>query len=252
MREKLIQERKKRIRKYLYLLVLLLVIGLFFYLKLFLPVWLKNISMFSIKEIIVEPEPYSSFVKGYISVPENTSIFSVKMADIYAKLKQVYFIEDCYIEKHIPDTLVIRVKIRTPWILVTDTRSAALMDRNGYFLPIQENFKGWNVQGIHIEQIGTRTSEIDKFEILKGIEQWYNYYGIVNLFPVDTVIINDPERIELISGDSKIYIHNNGIEKQIMTAKEILKNCRKNNFSFDYIDVRFQEPYIKERVLEKQ
>ncbi|HOK80874.1 MAG TPA: FtsQ-type POTRA domain-containing protein [bacterium] len=252
MREKLIQERKKRIKKYLYILLLLLIIGLFFYLKLFLPVWLKNISIFSLKNIIVEPDSYSSFIKGYISVPEGTSIFSVNMADIYTKLKQVYFIEDCYIEKHLPDTVVVRVKIRNPWVLVTNTSSAALMDRNGYFLPLQENFRGWNIQGIHIEQIGVRTSEIDKLEILKEIEQWYNYYGIANLFPVDTVIVNDPDRIELVSDDAKIYIHRNEIEKQIATAKEVLKNCRKNNFLFDYIDVRFQQPYIKERVLEKQ
>lgn len=252
MREKLTQQKRKRIRRYLYLFFLVAGVCLLIYARFFLPQLLKNISLFSLKNIVIEPPGYASFLKEYISIPENTSLFSIDMQEIYSRLRQIYFVEDCTIEKHLPDTLLIRIKIRSPWLLVVDERSASLMDRNGYFLPLDENFKGWNVEGIKVGSVGTRTDQQEKLSILKEIEQWYNYYGIGNMFEVDTISIKDLNKIELKSGDRSIYIQSQEIGKQLDIAKQILSSCEKNNFLFEYIDVRFKQPYVKERTVKSQ
>jgi len=251
MREKLIEERKKRIKKWLKGLAILLSVCFLVFLWFFIQAWFKNLSIFYIKNIIVEPPEYEQLIKTYIPVPKNTSIFALKLDEIYSKLKQIYFIDDCYIEKRIPDTLVIQLKIRTPWVLAIDSRSAALMDRNGYFLPLQENFNGWNVEGMRVEEIGSKTSEIEKLEILKEIEQWYNYYGISNFFKIDTVSIEDIDKIELKSPEATLLIRGQDIDKQFEIAKKVLTGFKERNLQFEYIDLRFQQPYVKEKIVPK-
>ncbi|MCX7705036.1 MAG: FtsQ-type POTRA domain-containing protein [bacterium] len=250
MREKLIEEKKKRIKKWLYIFLLLIIICLIISARILLPRLFVNISLFSLKNVIIEPSNYGSFLREYLSIPEGISLFSIDMAEIYSKLKQIYFVDDCRIEKHLPDTLVIKVKIRSPWVVIVDGNSSAIMDRNGYFLPFDENFNGWIVEGIKIETVGKKSTEKDKVEILKDIEQWYNYYGVGNLFRIDSVSLKDLDKIELKSGDRTIYIYKEEINKQLEVAKKVLYSCGKNNFPFEYIDVRFKEPYVKEKIAE--
>ncbi|MCM8821870.1 MAG: FtsQ-type POTRA domain-containing protein [Candidatus Omnitrophica bacterium] len=252
MREKLIEQRKKKIKRWFYIFLTVAIFGSILFARFFIPSYFKNLSVFSLKNIAIEPADYSSFIKDYISLPEKISIFSIDMAEIYSKIKKIYFVEDCVIEKHLPDALIIRLKIRTPWVVVADEKSAAMMDRNGYFLPLVEDFKGWVVEGIKPESAGNRSEEQEKLAVLKEIEQWYNYYGIANLFKIETVSIFDFDRIELTSEDKSIYIRGTEIDKQLAMAKDVLSGCKKNNLPFEYIDVRFKDPYVKEKESQKQ
>jgi len=251
MREKLIEGRKKRIKKWLTGLTILFSAGFLIFLFFFIQAWFKNLSIFYVKNLIVEPAEYEQLIKTYIPLSKNTSIFTLQLDEIYSKLKQIYFVEDCYLERRIPDTLVIQLKIRTPWVLVVDSRSAALMDRNGFFLPLKENFNGWNIKGMKVDEIGVKTTETEKLEILKEIEQWYNYYGISNLFTVNTILIEDINKIELNSSEATLLIRGEDIEKQLETAKKVLAGCKEKNLQFEYIDLRFQQPYVKEKVIPK-
>ena len=78
--------------------------------------------------------------------------------------------------------IFIKLKARTPWVVVSDAKRAVIMDRQGFFLPLQENFRAWNIVGMDPGEIGKQTTEIEKLNILKEIEQWYNYYEIDNIF----------------------------------------------------------------------
>ncbi|MCM8764903.1 MAG: FtsQ-type POTRA domain-containing protein [Candidatus Omnitrophica bacterium] len=252
MREKLIEQRKKKIKKWFYIFLTVVIFGLILFARFFIPSYFKNLSVFSLKNIVIEPADYSSFIKDYISLPEKTNILSINMSEIYSRIKKIYFVEDCVIEKHLPDTLIIRLKIRNPWVVVVDERSAAIMDRNGYFLPLVKDFKGWVVEGIKPESAGARLEEQEKLMILKEIEQWYNYYGVAGLFKIDAISLLDLDRIELKSEDKRIYIRGTEIDKQLAVAKEVLNGCKKNNLLFEYVDVRFKDPYIKEKEYQKQ
>ena len=252
MREKLIEAKRKRIKRWLAGFVVLLFVCIVIYLRFFLPSWFKQLSFFKVKNIVVEPQAHSSFIKAYISIPESTSILYLDLGDIYKKIKQVYFIEDCSIEKHLPDTIFIKLKVRTPWVVVSDAKRAVLMDKQGFFLPLQENFRAWNIVGMDPGEIGKQTTEIEKLNILKEIEQWYNYYGIGNIFSVNTILIEDIDRIILTNSEGCVYIRGDGIQSQIETLKKVLVNCKKNNFQFEYIDMRFDQPYVKNKDVNTQ
>lgn len=252
MREKLIEEKRKRIKRWLSGFIILLVICIIICLRCFLPLWFKQLSIFKVKNIIVEPQIHSSFIRTYISIPESTCILYLDLEDIYKKIKQIYFIEDCSIEKHLPDTIFIKLKARTPWVVVSDAKRAVIMDRQGFFLPLQENFRAWNIVGMDPGEIGKQTTEIEKLNILKEIEQWYNYYGIGNIFSVNTILIEDIDRIILTNSEGCVYIRGDGIQSQIETLKKVLVNCKKNNFQFEYIDMRFDQPYVKNKDVNTQ
>lgn len=252
MREKLIEQKKKRIKKVFLIIIIVFLLGVIVFARILLPNFLKTFSLFSLKNIVIEPNEYASLIKGYISLPEGTSLLTVDMSGIYSKIKQIYFIEDCFIEKHFPDTLFIKLKIRTPWVVVVDSTTALLMDRNGYFLPLQENFKGWAVDGIKLKKAGEKTDEEERVLVLKEIEQWYNYYGIHSLFAIDSISLIDLDKIVLKASDEVMFIHREDIEKQMAIAKEVLKSCRKNSVNFEYLDLRFKEPYIKEKEKDQQ
>ncbi len=251
MRQKLIEEKRRKIRRWLSGIGIILSIGIIIYLRIFTPLWFKKLTVFSVKNIIVEPSTHSSFIKTYISIPDSANILSLNLEEIYSKIKQVYFVEDCFIEKHLPDTLFIRLKIRTPWVVVSDANNAVIMDRQGFFLPLQGNFKLWNIIGMLPGEIGRKTAEPEKLNILKEIEQWYNYYGIAGIFPLDTISIGDTDRIELKNASGCIYIRGDGIRRQMKVAKDVLSICKKNNFPFEYIDVRFEQPYVKKKLPDK-
>lgn len=251
MREKLIEEKKRKIKRWFYGIGIFLFIGVIICLRIFVPLWFKNLSIFSVKNIVVEPPTHSAFIKTYLSIPDSTNILSLNLEEIYSKIKQIYFIEDCFIEKHLPDTLFIQIKIRTCWVIISDANSIVIMDRQGFFLPFQENFKGWNIVGMIPGKIGSQTTESEKLSILKEIEQWYNYYGIARIFPVEMVSLENTDKIELKGSEGCIYIRGDEIRRQFEVIKELLISCRTNNFLFEYIDVRFEQPYIKEKLPEK-
>ena len=250
MREKLREEKRRKLRKILVVIVLFCVIGLAIFSGIAVPKWFKGLQLFTIREIEVEPPGFKSFIAGYLAIAENENILFLDMNGIYSRLREIYFIEDCFVEKKLPDTLMIRLKIRKPWVMVQQGGNVSLMDRRGYFLPLQENFFGWTVEGIPVGETGVQTPDQDKVRILEDIEKWYNYFDFQNTFRVDRVSFSDPDKIVLSGDKGGVYLQPDDLENEFATAKKVIKSCEKNNFPFEYVDVRFQEPYVRKKEIE--
>jgi cell division septal protein FtsQ len=247
MREKLREARKKKILKVLIITGAVLLLACLVYLRFALPRWFGTMQMFRIANIVVEPASYHDFVVGYLALGPDANMLTLDMASLYEKLRKVYFIESCIIEKHLPDTLEVRLKVRNPWVALASDDHLQLMDRQGYFLPYEDGFSGWIVEGIASGEPGERSKEDDKIRILGEIEKWYNYFGIGNFFPVTKVSLTDIEKIELSGENATIYLHPDGLERRFEKIRTVLDTFTRNRISFEYIDMRFDAPYVKRR-----
>jgi cell division septal protein FtsQ len=247
MREKLREERNRRVMRALKITAAAAAVALVLAVRFYVPRLVGGLSVFEIRKIAVEPAGYETFVRQLLAVAPGESLLSFDMAKACASVREVYFIEDCRIRKDFPSTLRVLLTIRKPWVTVRNGDRVMLMDRKGSFLPFEGVSTAWTIEGIPVGDVGGSTADSDVVEILAGIERWYNYYRVANLFPVRTLSFADLERIELRGDEGVVYLYPEELERKFARLRAVLETCREEAIAWEYIDMRFTQPYVKKK-----
>jgi cell division septal protein FtsQ len=247
MREKLKQEKIKKLKKILLIFVSAIVIFLVVFLKITIPKYFRHQSVFKIKKIVVEPSNYQALISTYIgNIISQNSLF-LNLTPIYKNIKKCYFVENCKIEKILPDKLLINLKLRIPLFEIVNGKKDVLMDKNGYFLPFYPGFNGWIIKGMQTGSIGEKTTDTQSLKILLEILRWYNYYNIGNLFPVKIVSFKNFSKIKLEGENGSVFLYPEHFKEKFKQLQIVLETCKKENFPFTYIDLRFNQPYVEKK-----
>ncbi len=247
MRERLRQEKVKKVKKIIFLSIFVLLISFVVFLRIEIPRYLHKQNVFRIKRLVVEPAAYQALMSAYIGNVISKNIIFLNLNPIYKSIKKCYFIENCEIEKRLPDTLIIKLKPRIPLFRIVGNKRSVLMDDDGYFLPLEENFNGWTVKGMQIGKIGEKSTDTEKLKILLKIEQWYNYYNIGDLFPVDEISLENLDKIKMIGQTGSVFLYPYQLKQKFQQLQIVLETCKKEDFQFEYIDLRFNQPYVKKK-----
>jgi Na+/H+ antiporter NhaA len=87
-----------------------------------------------------------------------------------------------------------------------------------------------------------KVEEVDKINILKEIEKWYNYFNIGNFLKIKKIDISDINKIEISDGIKSIFFTRENIKIKMEKLLYVLKNLKND---YEYIDTRFKNFYIK-------
>ena len=81
-------------------------------------------------------------IREYTGLREGTNLFAVTFGNIEATLAKVPVVESVYLERKLPNTLIVKVKERIPVARISGqqaTRYPFLSDRNGFVLPYRRS-----------------------------------------------------------------------------------------------------------------
>ncbi|MFA5645326.1 MAG: hypothetical protein WDA18_03085 [Candidatus Ratteibacteria bacterium] len=247
MRIKLREQRHRRVMRGIRVVTLILLLILAIVARFYVPKVVAGFPVFRIQKIMVEPSGYETFIRQLLSLPLDESLLSLDMKKVYSSICDIYFIEDCIIRKDLPSTLRIVLTIRKPWVTLRSGTRTMLMDRKGSFLPFEGVSTSWTVEGIPIGDVGKDKADSEAVAVLSEIEKWYNYYRIATLFPVRLLSLADSDSIELRGEEGVVYLYPEELNHKFSQLKAVLTACQEESLSWEYIDMRFSQPYVKKK-----
>jgi len=103
------------------------------------------------------------------------------------------------------------------------------------------------VDGIGVNGNSVDTEDIWKMAVLKQIEKCYNFNNLQKHFSLAGVRIAKPTEIILYetAGTRKILLINEDIPWKMEQLRATLEECEKDSTEWEYVDLRFENPYVK-------
>ncbi len=228
--------------------------------------WFKNSSLFNVKKITVLNSQYANLQFDYL---KNSNIFELDLM----KLEQFiaddyYFIDSVRISRYLPDQLIIQVEEKTPIarILLRDGRKNKYfsIDKQGMLLPVEVyssdnpvvllGFHGFlrdpNVGKVYYyDELSACIAFVDSikkiaipgFLHLRCID-FKNKNNIYVLF-----CINNNETKNLDDFCLKVVFTLRDINDKTDLLVKVLYSLVDKLDKIDYIDLRFNEPIVKEK-----
>jgi len=207
--------------------------------------YLWNLDAFKIRQVHIVPEGLAPIVAGVIGVDATTSLFFLDINDIHHRITQLQIVERCRVRKIFPSTLDIEIIVRRPWIRLPGD-PPLFIDRSGVVVPAPEDISPyWVVSGIASAGTSVRPEDQDKLRMVAELEKWYNQLNIGGIFPCTGIDISSPEKIILTSGLRQVYMVNEQIGEKFADLKTVLRECEQRAMQWEYIDLRFKNPYVK-------
>ncbi|GEM_PF-2733468 len=208
--------------------------------------YLAASNLFLITEISVTPARYQPDVENIIKCLPTRNILFLDLKKLSTQLLSLPGIESLRIRKVLPHRLNIILQLRQAWMKVSSPGAEVFIDRTGYVVPGQaEALNLPLVKGILITDNRVSSSDNFKLVLLNKIEQWYNFYGLRELFDWQEIDLSAAYRIVLTDGSKEIYLCNTEIEKKFQQLKTVLQECARRNIKWQYVDLRFKDPYLK-------
>ena len=240
------ERRKKKIKVFFIIFGIIFAIIGFIEIKRLLISYLWNLEIFKIKRIEVYPENLTPLLTGIIELERGTNLLFVDIKSIERRIKSLKTVEKCEVIKIFPSTLQINIYLRKPWVILKKRERSVTIDREGVIIPSVENKESyWQVEGIEFGNGVVK--EKDKIGILREIERWYNFFNIATLFKIKRVDMSNVEKIILDDGERKVYLYPSDLKKEFENLKIVIGECKKRDFKWEYIDMRFKNPYVKKK-----
>ncbi len=248
VRQQVWAKRKKKIRVIVYAVLLAAIVLVTVNFKRILTAAFWNIDTFRLKEVRITPYQARDLITGLMELETGGNMLFLDTDGLREQILRIKEVEDCRVMKVFPSTLEIEVILRKPWAVVQFAGRGFLIDRTGRMLDPAGDISGFlKVIGISLDGTGVIAEDTWKTDVLKEIEKWYNFNNLQRYFAIDTVIIGKPTEIVLkVAGDSRrIIMVKEDVRKKFEQLGIVLDECAKNEVKWEYVDLRFDNPYVK-------
>ncbi len=241
-KERLLCVFKRRMRVFKILLPLVAVIYILFYTPLFVlnEIEVNDLEYLNPDEIIVDFEP----LKG-----ENFFLadLSVLRSEV---IKKYPFVERIYTEKVFPNRVIVNIKEKEPFIIVTNDQGSYILDKEGFVLLEGEaNFLTQNY--VVKEVVGEDLNNIEF--VINTQSNFYNASKIYEVLKVldyyghsSSKILLDGQNIELLTSSNRTFVFSllDDLETQFKRLIIILKKLDSEEISFKTLDLRYNRPVL--------
>jgi len=248
LRARAIGRRKKKFRLLLFLALMTALLYVLFNIKKAVVNFLWNTQALAVKKTIIIPHSAQPLITGLIEIETGKNLLFLDIDELRKKVLMIQEIEDCSVRKIYPGTVFIEAVMRKPWVTAEKNGNTIFIDRSGKVLyPIEENFKIFTkAENILFEEKAAAESESWKIETLKEIEALYNCNNLQKYVQIEAVNFKGPNEIVIrIPGNKRIIAKKDGIPEKFELLKIALEECEKNGQDWEYIDIRFENPYVR-------
>jgi len=248
VRQQVWGRRKKRIRiaAYSALAVAIVLITLNF--KKILTSLFWDIEMFRVKEVRITPYNARELITGLMEMQTGGNMLFLDTDALREQILRIKEVEDCRVRKVYPSVIEIEVTLRRPWISAESAGRSFFIDRSGKILaPPEDSSELLRVTGIIPGKEEIEGADAWKLDVLKEIEKWYNFSNLQKYFTVESVNIVKPTEIVLKTAEDsrRIIIIKDYMQEKFEQLRVVLEECGKKGVSWEYIDLRFENPVVK-------
>jgi len=201
-------------------------------------------DIFRITTLNVRPPEWQATLSQLLDLPGRNNLLSLDPDDLQRSLLSDPVVEKCRIRKIYPSTLDVEIEVRKAWVLLTDY--GCFIDRTGIVVPPPSPPETtWNIDGISIENGSVTPQNEEKVPVLRDIEKWYNAFNIAAFMTVTSVGFSEQNKIVLRDGSRQVFLEPRNLRVEFENLKIAMERCSRDNFPWEYIDVRFANPYVK-------
>jgi cell division septal protein FtsQ len=242
IKKRMLLKKRRKIRIFIYLIFIILIGTGLIFLRMKILKFLWNLEVFKIKEIKIYPENMKHITE-LLELEKDKNILFLDVNNLIEKINSISEVEESKVVKKFPSTVEITIILRKPWAILKSGEKEYLIDKNGIILNNEAtNFSDLYIYGITVNEKENKVEEVDKINILKEIEKWYNYFNIGNFLKIKKIDISDINKIEISDGIKSIFFTRENIKIKMEKLLYVLKNLKND---YEYIDTRFKNFYIK-------
>ncbi|MGB9677459.1 MAG: cell division protein FtsQ/DivIB [Candidatus Ratteibacteria bacterium] len=242
IRKRILLKKRRKIRFFTYLFLMVLIICGFFFIKMKILKFLWNFEIFKIKEIKVYPESMT-YILNLLELEKDKNLLFLDVNNLMEKINSIPEIEKCNVIKKFPSTLEIKITLRKGWAILKYKEKEFVIDKNGIIYNNEGNsIPDLIILGVKVNEKENKVEEIEKIRILRELEKWYNYYNVGNFLKLKIIDISDINKIVISDGIKSIFFTQENIKTKSEKLLSILKNLKDD---YEYIDTRFKNFYIK-------
>jgi cell division septal protein FtsQ len=244
-RERFVSVFKQRFKFLKYLIIFFVFYALLFYTPFFL---IKNIEINEVKYIDEDALVYDFEAL----LGENFFLVDLTPSRLDA-ISKYAFIDNIYTEKLFPNTVIVHVREKEPFAVVSNDQGCFLLDREGFVLLesdcafLKSNYSVKEVVGSDLNNIDFAVNAQSNFYNIEKIFKVVNvldYYG----YNVKTVLI-EGQQIEFLLFDETSFFFSflGDIDVQLKRFIIVKKKIDMEEIAFKSVDMRYQRPVLIER-----
>ncbi len=248
LKQQVWQRRKKRIKLVFIFAVAAVVIFAAVNAKRLLTSVFWDIKTFGIRDVRITPYGARPLITGLMEIETGKSLLFLDIDALRTQIMRIREIEDCTVRKIYPATVEINAIFRKPWVMLEKGTNIVFVDRNGKILDAPDNAENLiRASGINTDAGGIIGEDAWKLEVLKEIEKCYNSNNLQRYFNLDNIRIIKPTQIILneSAGLRKIITVSEDLAVRFEQLRAVIEECKKNEMEWEYIDLRFEHPYVK-------
>ncbi|HSR88752.1 MAG TPA: FtsQ-type POTRA domain-containing protein [Pontiella sp.] len=223
-------------RRVVTITLLLLVVGTAFYAVYKGYEWIKDglfskNPRFEIHHLVISCDGSlgEDYIREISGLHEGMNLFELSFKEINEKLTGVSRIESVYLERKLPNTLIINVKERVPVAKITGTRETKypfLVDRYGYVLPHRRSAAGLPlIKGLDAEiPLGEQLKQKDVEIALKIIALCESTSYLRSYVRIETLDVKYSDFIDLrLQGGIRVRMPRFSLKPKLQNLATIIK-----------------------------
>ncbi len=243
------EQRKTRakLRKILIFSIIFGTIILFFFAREECKRFLFSSAGLGIKEIEVKglpKEKADSLIKR-ANIKKGQNIFNLNLNKLSSQLSQELLIKKVVILRHLPDSIIIEIEERTPFIITEWSGQIFGIDRDGVILSEPLGSPSFSkVKGILKKRpfLGERIDTVD-IRIITEIQDLFS--KTLPHFQISSLDLSRKHKIILFSNESCFYISSENLANNLSRLPTVLADLSQKGVEYEYIDLRFKDIYVE-------
>jgi cell division septal protein FtsQ len=194
-------------------------------------------------------------IREFIKVSEGQNLFAADFNDIETRLKKVSQIESVYLERQLPDTLIVRVKERLPLARVQSDKPSQypfLVDRFGVVLPPRQSASTLPlIKGIQEKlKPGLSLKDPDVKTALDIIGLSENMSCLRNHVRIKSLSLNNPDFIYMeLDGGIMVRMPRVSLRSRLNKLATTLQIANEQGRQIQEIDLTLDSPNTPVRLL---
>lgn len=213
--------------------------------------FLERFELFAVREVRVLPAEARPAVLGLLNLEPGQSLLFLDLAGTAGKVAAWNQVERYRILRVLPSRLEVRVELRRPWMR-TDAPQPVYFDRAGVIVPAPaEPVRCWAVRGLSLRQPLDEEARAS-LAALRELDKWYNHGNLAAFFAAETVVCGERRTLTLAADGRRVLFLADGLRKQCEDLRPVLEECRNSGMDWEYIDMRFTDPYVKKATTDER
>ncbi len=218
--------------------------------------YIKRINIFTIDNLNIKGNKYLSFndIVNIVDLKEGDNIFNINLKELKKKLEFHPRIKSTYIQRELPDKIIINIMERKPVVLLNSKKETSHWlyeaDKDGYIIGEYPNIYNYSLPVMTGDKfknviLGGKINDITVLNILKTLsgmeEKYYKFTRIFAEINVSTEFKKPDITVYLNHFNTKVVFGEKFTRDKLIKLNSLLMVIGNKISRLEYIDFKYDE-----------